>query len=80
METVDINQNQNTININNNNNNNDMASEDRLAHYTILKKIGEGTYGIVYKARNNQTGELVALKSIRLEVSIYLYIYISIYL
>ncbi|XP_043916623.1 cyclin-dependent kinase 2-like [Protopterus annectens] len=32
-----------------------------------VEKIGEGTYGVVYKARNKVTGELVALKKIRLD-------------
>ena len=32
-----------------------------------MEKIGEGTYGIVYKARDNVTKELVALKKIKLE-------------
>lgn len=30
--------------------------------------MGEGTYGVVYKAKDFQTGEMVALKRIRLEV------------
>lgn len=34
-----------------------------------LEKIGEGTYGVVYKAKHKSTGELVALKKIRLECS-----------
>jgi len=32
-----------------------------------LDKIGEGTYGIVYKARDKETGDILALKKIRLE-------------
>eukprot|EP00992_Anisonema_acinus_P006312 TRINITY_DN20241_c0_g1_i1.p1 TRINITY_DN20241_c0_g1~~TRINITY_DN20241_c0_g1_i1.p1 ORF type:complete len:323 (+),score=75.20 TRINITY_DN20241_c0_g1_i1:58-969(+) len=39
-------------------------SEDR---YRKLEKIGEGTYGVVYKAQDRTTGEIVALKKIRLE-------------
>ena len=35
--------------------------------YLKIDKIGEGTYGVVYKARNRSTGRLVALKKIRLE-------------
>jgi CTD kinase subunit alpha len=32
-----------------------------------IGQVGEGTYGKVYKARNTLTGELVALKKIRME-------------
>ena len=32
-----------------------------------IEKIGEGTYGVVYKGRNKVTGEIVAMKKIRLE-------------
>ena len=35
--------------------------------YEKLNQIGEGTYGIVYRARNTETGEVVALKKIRME-------------
>lgn len=31
-----------------------------------IEKIGEGTYGVVYKGKNKKTGELVAMKKIRL--------------
>ncbi|CAF3877203.1 unnamed protein product [Rotaria sp. Silwood2] len=35
--------------------------------YEILAKIGEGTYGEVFKAREKETGDLCALKKVRLE-------------
>jgi len=35
--------------------------------YEILTKIGEGTYGEVFKAREKDTGDLCALKKVRLE-------------
>jgi serine/threonine protein kinase len=45
-----------------------MADPSSLAAYNKLEKaIGEGTYGIVYKALDKNTGEIVALKKIRLE-------------
>jgi cyclin-dependent kinase 2 len=42
---------------------------DRLAieRYQKLEKIGEGTYGVVYKAKDRTTNEIIALKKIRLE-------------
>ncbi|RIB05565.1 kinase-like domain-containing protein [Gigaspora rosea] len=35
--------------------------------YQKIEKLGEGTYGIVYKAQNKDTNEVVALKRIRLD-------------
>eukprot|EP00741_Cyanophora_paradoxa_P024531 tig00000269_g23685.t1 len=35
--------------------------------YQKIEKIGEGTYGVVYKAKDRNTGEIIALKKIRLE-------------
>uniref|UniRef100_A0A670ISE9 Cyclin dependent kinase 1 n=1 Tax=Podarcis muralis TaxID=64176 RepID=A0A670ISE9_PODMU len=35
--------------------------------YTKIEKIGEGTYGVVYKGKHKATGQVVAMKKIRLE-------------
>jgi len=35
--------------------------------FEIMKIVGEGTYGQVYKARDKLTGEMVALKKVRLD-------------
>ncbi|KAJ3123883.1 Cyclin-dependent kinase catalytic subunit [Nowakowskiella sp. JEL0407] len=41
--------------------------EEINSKYHKLEKIGEGTYGVVYKAMDRMTNEFVALKKIRLE-------------
>uniref|UniRef100_A0A0N5AWQ9 Protein kinase domain-containing protein n=1 Tax=Syphacia muris TaxID=451379 RepID=A0A0N5AWQ9_9BILA len=38
-----------------------------LEDFKKLEKIGEGTYGVVYKGQNTKTGQMVAMKKIRLE-------------
>lgn len=38
-----------------------------MERYQKLDKIGEGTYGVVYKAKDKMTNEIIALKKIRLE-------------
>ena len=38
-----------------------------MENFQKIEKIGEGTYGIVYKARDKITNQYVALKKIRLE-------------
>ncbi|KAK7822757.1 cell division control protein 2 like protein a [Quercus suber] len=38
-----------------------------VSQYEKVEKIGEGTYGVVYKARDRVTNETIALKKIRLE-------------
>jgi len=35
--------------------------------YDKIEKIGEGTYGYVYRAKDTTTNEIVALKKIKLE-------------
>eukprot|EP01113_Clastostelium_recurvatum_P030689 TRINITY_DN3750_c0_g1_i1.p1 TRINITY_DN3750_c0_g1~~TRINITY_DN3750_c0_g1_i1.p1 ORF type:complete len:300 (+),score=6.40 TRINITY_DN3750_c0_g1_i1:182-1081(+) len=46
-----------------------MSAEDLdpLLRYQKLEKLGEGTYGVVYKAKERATGRILALKKIRLE-------------
>jgi serine/threonine protein kinase len=43
------------------------AQNSDMERYQKLEKIGEGTYGVVYKAKDRVTGEIIALKKIRLE-------------
>lgn len=38
-----------------------------MEDFQKIEKIGEGTYGVVYKGRNKKTGMIVAMKKIRLE-------------
>ncbi|XP_044735656.1 cyclin-dependent kinase 5 homolog [Chrysoperla carnea] len=38
-----------------------------MQKYEKLEKIGEGTYGTVFKAKNRETHEIVALKRVRLD-------------
>ncbi len=37
-----------------------------LSKYVSLGKLGEGTYGVVYKARHKENQKIVALKKVRL--------------
>lgn len=50
-------------------------SPDRLYmirdRYERIDKLGEGTYGKVYKARDTETGDIVALKKCRLQVLVH---------
>lgn len=38
-----------------------------MQKYDKMEKIGEGTYGTVFKGRNRDTMEIVALKRVRLD-------------
>lgn len=40
----------------------------RFNKYKRTETLGEGTYGVVFKARNIETGQIVALKKIKLEL------------
>lgn len=44
-----------------------MKEASQLERYERMDKLGEGTYGVVYKCRDIQTNAIVALKKIRLE-------------
>jgi len=42
-------------------------NEGAMARFDILEKLGEGTYGMVYKAREKKTDRIFALKRINLD-------------
>jgi serine/threonine protein kinase len=37
---------------------------DNVSKYEKLNRVGEGTYGVVYRAREKETGVIVALKKV----------------
>jgi cyclin-dependent kinase 2 len=43
------------------------SATNEVDRYQRINKIGEGTYGIVYKARDKHTNDIVAVKKIRLD-------------
>ena len=44
-----------------------MKSKKFFNNYNILEKLGEGTYGIVYKAKDKTNNKIVAVKKIRID-------------
>ena len=42
------------------------VSSSAMERYEKLEKVGEGTYGVVYKAKGRETNEIVALKKVRM--------------
>lgn len=51
--------------------------EFQLEGYEYIEKIGEGTYGKVFKARDLETNKIVALKFMPLIVSTIFYEFIQ---
>eukprot|EP00093_Oithona_nana_P007721 07721.XXX_53507_55065_1 [CDS] Oithona nana genome sequencing. len=47
--------------------NNAFPKMTKVEDFLKIEKIGEGTYGVVFKGKNKKTGEIVAMKKIRLE-------------
>lgn len=42
-----------------------MKNLSTMDDFVKVEKIGEGTYGVVYKGKNKKTGQVVAMKKIR---------------
>uniref|UniRef100_A0A670JKN7 Mitogen-activated protein kinase kinase kinase kinase n=1 Tax=Podarcis muralis TaxID=64176 RepID=A0A670JKN7_PODMU len=45
----------------------DVSLQDPRRRYELVQRIGSGTYGDVYKARDTETGELAAIKIVKLD-------------
>ncbi|XP_017742839.1 PREDICTED: mitogen-activated protein kinase kinase kinase kinase 1 [Rhinopithecus bieti] len=45
----------------------DIFNRDPRDHYDLLQRLGGGTYGEVFKARDKASGDLVALKMVKME-------------
>ncbi|XP_072840184.2 mitogen-activated protein kinase kinase kinase kinase 2 isoform X1 [Pogona vitticeps] len=45
----------------------DVSLQDPRLRYELLQRIGSGTYGDVYKARDTETGELAAIKIVKID-------------
>ncbi|KAF5926400.1 hypothetical protein HPG69_015598 [Diceros bicornis minor] len=45
----------------------DIFNKDPREHYDLLQRLGGGTYGEVFKARDKVSGDLVALKMVKME-------------
>jgi len=47
-----------------------IKSEDPLKYFTLQEKLGEGSYGSVYKAIRNSDGLVVAIKQVPIDEDI----------
>ena len=47
--------------------NKDNSANNEIERYQRINKIGEGTYGVVYKAKDTINNQIVAVKKIRLD-------------
>lgn len=45
----------------------DIFNKDPRKHYDLLQRLGGGTYGEVFKARDKVSKDLVALKMVKME-------------
>ena len=41
-----------------------MPSSNPASQYALMEKLGTGSFGVVYKAMHNETGQIVAIKQI----------------
>ena len=41
--------------------------ETKIHDYVRIEKVGEGTYGVVFKGRHKKRGEIVAMKKVKYE-------------
>ena len=42
-------------------------TDRNVSEFEKMNRVGEGTYGVVYRARDTKTGEIVALKRVRMD-------------
>ena len=42
-------------------------TDRNVSEFEKMNRVGEGTYGVVYRARDTKSGEIVALKRVRMD-------------
>jgi serine/threonine-protein kinase 24/25/MST4 len=50
-----------------------MSSEGAAGQFQVLEELGSGSFGVVYKAIERSTGEIVAIKHVRSLFAIHLH-------